>query len=293
MRHPTHGNFSPAAIGLYLLAIMTASGAQAAEHGRLPATGGALTFQGVAGGGIVPMAVLAGLSTDPGSDWLLGGSTLTLTDFDLATISFAASFDNRVELSLTRQRFGIDFDLPAGLPQHIDQNILGAKVRLAGDLIYGRLPQFSLGAQYQRVEDFGLAQALGARDRDGVDLYAHATRLFLDGPWQRNFLVNAGLRASRANATGLLGFGGGRHADYRLLGEASAALFFNPQWALGVEYRQQPANLDGVAASDWADTFLAWFPNRHASLVLAYTDFGNLAGRSGQRGWFLSLSLDP
>lgn len=293
MRHPNHRNFGLANIGLYLLAIMTATGAQAAEHGRLPATGGALSFQGAAGGGIVPMAVLAGLSTEPGIDWVLGTSGLSLSDFDLATLSFAASFNNRVEVSLTRQRFGIDFDLPAGLPGQIDQNILGAKLRLAGDLIYGGLPQISAGLQVQRVEDFELAQALGARDRDGVDLYVNATRLFLNGPWQRNFLVNAGLRASRANATGLLGFGGDRHSNYRLLGEASAALFFNPQWAFGLEYRQQPDNLEGIAASDWADAFLAWFPNRHASLVLAYTDFGSLAGRTGQRGLFLSLSLDP
>ena len=239
------------------------------------------------------MALLAGLSTDPGIDWVFGASGLGLSDFDLATLSFAASFDNRVELSVTRQRFGIDFDLPAGLPRQIDQNILGAKVRLAGDLISGALPQLSAGVQWQRVEDFELARALGASDRTGADFYLHAGRLFLDGPWHRNFLVDVGLRASRANATGILGFGGERRTRYRVLGEASTALFLNPQWELGLEYRQQPANLEGIAASDWSDAFLAWFPNRHASLVLAYTDFGQVAGRAGQHGWFLSLSLDP
>lgn len=282
-----------ARLTLGVAAIIASSLASAAEHGRLPATGGAMTIDGAAGGGIVPMAEMVGLSTDPGWDYVIGSAALSVDDFSLHTLGVAASFDDRFEISLVEQRLGIDFDLPGALPQHIRQTVIGAKAKLLGDLIYGSLPQLSLGLQYRHVQDFDLAQSLGARSDDGIDATLSASRLFLDGPGHRNWLFNIGARASRANATGLLGFGGDDSNRYQLLAEASTAVFFNPQWALGAEYRQLPSNLLDVKESDWRDLFIGWFPNRHWSLLLAYTDLGTLANRPQQDGLFLSITGNP
>ena len=52
-----------------------------------------------------------------------------------------------------------------------------------------------------------------------------------------NVVVNGGVRYSRANETGLLGFGGDRRDSRSLLKEGSVAVLFNPRWALGAGRR--------------------------------------------------------
>jgi hypothetical protein len=274
-----------------IIALAGADGALAAAEGRLVSTGGVVTIEGSAGGGIVPMAVMAGLSTRRGWDWVAGAAHVSVSDFRLDSIGVAASFDDRFEISLAEQRLGIDFELPSALPCSVRQRIVGAKLRLGGDLIYGALPQFSAGLQWKKNGDFALARALGADDDSGLDAYFSVTRLVLDGPFDRNWLFNGTLRATRANETGLLGFGGAGNGDpYRFVGEVSTAVFFDPQWALGFEYRQKPEFLDAVGESDWRDLFVGWFPNTRVNVVLAYADLGDVAGRADQDGFFLSVT---
>ena len=89
---------------------------------------------------------------------------------------------------------------------------------------------------------------------------------------------------------GLLGFGGDRSDRYRLQPEASAALLLDRRVAVGVEYRTKPDNL-GISGEDDAwDAFVAWAPNRHVSLTLAYVDLGNIVVAS-QRGVYASLQM--
>ncbi len=273
-----------------IMALATVGSVRAADEGRLLATGGLVSIEGAAGGGIVPMAVLAGLSTDPGWDWVAGASHSAVTDFSLDTLGVAASFNDRFEISLARQQLGIDFGHGTGLPENIRQTIIGAKLKLGGDLIFGTVPLMSAGLQWKHNDDFALAEALGAEDDSGLDAYFSVSRLHLDGPFHRNWLFNGTLRATRANETGLLGFGGGRRDGYQLVGEVSTAMFFNPQWALGVEYRQKPQNLDSVNESDWRDVFVGWFPNKHVNVLLAYVDLGTIANRPDQDGLFLCVT---
>lgn len=273
-----------------IMALAATNGVRAAEEGRLVSTGGVVTIEGAAGGGIVPMAVLAGLSTKPGWDWVAGASHLSVADYSLDTLGVAASFNDRFEISIAEQRFGIDFTLPGDLSQDIRQTVVGAKLKLAGDPIFGAMPQISAGLQWKRVDDFALGAALGAKDDSGLDGYVSVTRLLLDGPFHRNLLLNGTLRATRANETGLLGFGGSGHNSYRIVGEISGALFFNPKWALGVEYRQKPENLRGIGESDWRDVFVGWFPNARVNVLLAYADLGSIANKSNQNGFFVSVT---
>lgn len=277
-------------LGLGIMALVCAPATQAANEGRLLATGGLMTIEGAAGGGLVPMAVIAGLSTDPGWDWIVGTSHTQVADYGLDTFGVAASFNDRFEISLTQQRFGIDYALPAGLPRDIRQTIVGAKLKLGGDLIFGSVPLMSAGLQWKKNQDFALAQALGAKDDSGIDAYFSVTRLILNGPFNRNWLFNGTLRATEANETGILGFGGPRHNGYQWVGEVSAAMFFNPQWALGFEYRQKPENLISIGESDWRDVFVGWFPNKRINVVLAWADLGSIANQPNQDGLFLSVT---
>ncbi len=273
-------------VGLLLLA----AGAQA-DGGKLLATGGASSLEGAAGGGITPWAVIGGYG-ESGQPGATAFATRVWTgDYRLDVAGAAVAYDNRVELSYARQRLEIP-TLRRRLnlaEDSLSQDVVGAKVRLAGDLIYDRLPQVALGIQYKHQRDFAIPAAVGARRDSDVEGYLGASRLFLGGAFGYNLLVNAGLRYSRANEMGLLGFGGDRNDHRQWLKEGSAAVFFNPRWAAGAEYRQKPHNLSFTGESDWVDTFVGYFPNKHLSVVLAYAWLGEIATLDRQQGLYLSL----
>jgi hypothetical protein len=104
-----------------------------------------------------------------------------------------------------------------------------------------------------------------------------------------NVVVNGGLRYSRANETGLLGFGGDRRDKRSVLKEGGVALLFNPHWAVGVDYREKPDNLSFAGENDWVDMFVGYFPNKHVSFVLAYARLGEIATLDDQNGTYLSI----
>lgn len=271
-----------------VLAVLAALAAPAVAgaDGKLLATGGVMQVEGAAGGGIVPWAVIAGYGTAVEMGGAGFGSFVRTDDYSLTTAGGAIGFWNRVELSFARQ----DLDVRP-LRLNLRQNILGAKLRVAGDPVYGDWPQLSIGMQYKQNLDTAVPRAVGARHDNGLDLYASATRVFLDGPFHRNYLLNATLRATRANQLGLLGFGGDRGNHHELVLEASAAVFLDRRTAIGVEYRQKPDNLGFATEDDWMDVFIAHFPNKQVALVGGYVDLGDIAGAKDQRGLYLSLQL--
>ncbi len=273
---------------LCLMLSAVAGTLQAAPGGRLIATGGAMTVEGAAGGGIVPWALLAGYAEDEqfgGSAWY---TQVQPKDFTMQAYGAALSLHNRVELSIGKQRFDIDEVIPG---EQLEQTILGAKLRLNGDLIYTRLPQMTLGLQYKKNDTFAIPESVGARDDKGLDIYLAASKLWLDGPFHRSLFLNATVRATRANQGGLLGFGGDRRNRLSLQAEASAGLFITRQWVLGVEYRQKPDNLGFAREDDWYDVFLGWFPSKRVSLVAAWSDLGSITGLDDQTGVYLSLQV--
>lgn len=259
--------------------------------GRLLATGGASSIDGAAGGGITPWAVLSGYGER--GEW---GADVFVTrvetgDYRLDVAGVAASFDNRIELSYARQRFDLgSLARNLNLPENsLSQDIFGLKVRLFGDLIYDRLPQVSLGVQHKRQRDFLIPSLVGAQRSSDSEGYLTASRLILGGAFGYNLLLNGGLRYSRANELGLLGFGGDRRDRHSVLKEGSVAVLFKPHWALGVEYREKPDNLGFAGESDWADIFVGYFPNKHLALVLAYARLGEIATLDNQDGVYLSI----
>ena len=255
-----------------------------AEGSRVVATGGGTMIEGSAGGGIVPWAVINGYGSSGEWSATAMATGVYVDDFTLKVIGASLSFDNRFELSVARQTF--DLDTMGG---ELGQDIFGVKYKLAGELLYTAMPQITLGAQYKRVDDFAIPQAVGARDDWGLDVYVAASKVFFDAVAGRNVLLNGTVRATKANQTGLLGFGTQANHDYQFVLEASAAVLLTDNVALGIEYRQKPDELAFAREDDWQDVFLAWFINKHLSVVTAYANLGSIAGFEEQRGWYLSV----
>jgi hypothetical protein len=262
----------------------------AAAGDRLLGTGGVTQVEGAAGGGLVPWGVIAGLGTDRQSGASAFCTRTQPDDFRLDVCGVAVGIRDRVELSVARQ----DFDLGTTVPgESIRQDVWGLKVRLLGDAVFDQdrwWPQLALGLQYKRNRDYDFVPALlGARDNAGLDLYLAATKVYLAGLAGRNVVTTATLRATRANQLGLLGFGGDRGDSYRLVGEFSAGVFVTDHLVAGLEYRQKPDLLSAFPEDDFWDAWVAWIPVKNVSVTGAWVDFGQIADKTSQSGWYLSL----
>lgn len=280
---------------LLLLLVSAFQSAYAQTGSRLWATGGVTTIEGSAGGGLVPWALLGSYASD--REW---GGTLSLgkaklSDYTLSVVGAGFNWKNRIEVSLAKQTLDLDtlvFTLKNnfGLEQdELSQTIVGAKLRLFGDAIYRPWGQWALGLQYKHLSDFTVPKIIGAKDNQGVDVYVSASKLFLDTLFQRNLLITATLRGTRANQGGLLGFGGDRNEHYQVMPEGSVGLFLTRKWLVGGEFRQKPNNLRFADESDWWDLFLAWVPDRRLAVTLAWVNLGDVATLKHQQGVYLSL----
>jgi hypothetical protein len=253
--------------------------------GRLLATGGVTQVEGAAGGGLVPWAVLAGYGTDEQIGGTAFYTRVQSDDVLLQAYGASLSFLQRLELSVARQR--VDVDDPVN--EEISQFILGGKVRLFGDLVYTPWPTVAAGVQYKRNLDYDTPDAVGAKSRDGVDVYLAASKLFLNGVFGFPVLLNTTVRATRANELGLLGFGGPGHNTYQPMFEGSAVLLVTRHIAVGAEYRMKPDNLPGLAEDDWMDAFVAVFVNKHLSLVGGYARLGDVALWNNQDSYYFNV----
>ena len=265
----------------------------APESGKLLATAGVTQLEGAGGGGIVPWALITGYGTRDA----VGGnahSTFVRTEsFDLYSAGAAIGLYDRVEVSFARQWFdlrSVGPKLGLGKNYNIDQNIVGLKVRVFGDAVYDQdrwWPQVAVGMQYKANNRSSLLSAIGARSSDGVDFYVAATKLLLS----QSLLVNATVRATRANQFGLLGFGGDRNSGYSAQFEGSLAYLINRNFAVGAEYRTKPDNLKFAREDNAFDVFAAWFISKNVSATLAYANLGHIAGQASQNGVYASLQL--
>jgi hypothetical protein len=200
-------------------------------------------------------------------------------------------FDDRVEVSVARQRFDASSVIP-GLT--LGQDIVGLKVRVAGDAVFAPdqwWPQLAMGAQWKRTLDFAaVPSAVGAAHGSDVDLYLAATKLYFAALAGHNLILDATLRRTRADQFGLLGFGG-EAQGYRLEPEFSAAVWASDDVLLGAEYRDKPSELAAFKEDSAEDAFIAWAPIKNFTLTAAWTDLGRIAGKSSQRGFYISLWL--
>jgi hypothetical protein len=256
-----------------------------ADTDKLLLTGGVTSIDGAAGGGITPWAVIGSNATEGQFGATATASVASTRNYTMQVQGVALAFDDRYEVSVARQDFATEATGRAlGLPGlHLKMDVFGAKLRLAGDAVLDSdswMPQVAVGVEAKRTDADALRPtllALGARTQ-GVDWYLSATKLFL----AQGLLVNATLRATKANQNGLLGFGGTAQQKYRIEPEFSVAWLANRTLAFGAEYRRKPDNLNpsllgaGLKEDDWYDVFAAWAPNKHLSLTVAYVQLGRI-----------------
>lgn len=292
MHHPT---LRIQALALCLLAALSWDAAAVdlvnPYGGKLLLTGGVSQIEGAGGGGLTPWALIGGY----GSRDQIGANAwytrVDVDDYALDAYGVIAGFYDRVELSYARQRFDtqdIGAALGLGRGYTFEQEIIGAKVRLAGDAVLEQdswLPQIALGVQHKRNRQGSVVRAIGAEDASGTDVYLSATKIFL----AQSLLVNGTLRYTDANQIGILGFGGDQGSG-SLEFEGSAAYLLTRKLAFGAEFRSKPDQLSIADEDLWWDVFVAWAPTRNVSFTLAYVDLGNVVV-ADQSGAYLSVQV--
>jgi hypothetical protein len=286
-------------ITLLLIATVGAGAALAQatpDMGKLSATGGVIQVEGAGGGGLVPWALISGYGSRDSWGANAHATRVSTQDYALDAVGVALGLADQVEISLATQEFRGSLAPLNAL--RIRQDIIGVKFKLIGDAVYDQdkvLPQIAIGAMAKRnkgVRGLGAlgvtkVTGLGAKHENGVDYYVAATKLLLE----QSLLLNATVRATKANQMGLLGFGGDKGDRYQAKIEVSAAYLINRKLVAGVEYRMKPRNLGVDNEKAYYDAFLAWFPSKHLSVTAAYAVLGDITvfNPTRQRGAYLSV----
>ena len=263
------------------------------SSGKLLLTGGVSQLEGAAGGGLTPWAVIGGYGTGDEIGANAFYTRVNVGDYHLDDAGVLIGFYDRVELSYAQQRFdteqvGAALGLGAGFT--FKQDIIGVKVRLAGDAVLDSdslMPQIAVGVQYKKNDQGAVLDFIGAEDDSGTDYYVSATKLFL----AQGLLLNGTLRLTKANQIGILGFGGDKNDDYKPQFEVSAAWLLSRKLAVGAEYRMKPDNLGIAREDDWFDVFVAYAPSKNVSVTVAYADLGNIVIKDNQRGLYASVQV--
>lgn len=297
MHQPCQSTIFIRALGAAALFCCGAAFAQSApDMGKFLATGGVSEVEGAGGGGITPWALITGYGTRDSYGGNVHYTHIKTQDYTLGSYGVAVGIADRVEVSLASQEFKGSL---APLNQlRLRQDILGLKVKVAGDAVYEQdswLPQIAVGALVKKDKDIGGLGALGvtsvtqlgAKDDHGVDYYVAATKIL----FEQSLLLNGTLRATKANQMGLLGFGGDKHDSYEAEFEASAAYLFTRKLAAGVEYRQKPRNLSVDNEKAYYDAFVAYFPTKNVSVTAAWAELGDITifNKTRQHGLYVSL----
>ena len=98
------------------------------------------------------------------------------------------------------------------------------------------------------------------------------------------------MRFTKANQTGILGFGTSAKDKYKPYAEGSIAYLLRKDLAIGAEFRQKPDNL-AFKEDGWYDVFIAYAPTKNISLTLAYVDLGNIVIKDKQKAPYLSMQV--
>jgi Protein of unknown function (DUF3034) len=259
---------------------------------KLLLTSGVTNIEGSAGGGLTPWAIIGGNGTKEQIGGTVFYTNVRADDYTLNTGGALVGLFDRVELSFAQQKFDtreVGGALGLGNGYKFTQKIYGVKVRVAGDAVLEQdswLPQIAMGLQHKQNDRSDLLRALGVKRDKGTDVYVSATKLFLSS----SILVNGTLRFTKANQTGILGFGTNAQDKYKPYAEGSIAYLLRKDLAIGAEFRQKPDNLP-FKEDNWYDVFIAYAPSKNISLTLAYVDLGNIVIKDKQKAPYLSVQV--
>ena len=258
--------------------ILPAAAATQPFSGGLPGQ-----IEGAADGVLTPGPQLAGDGEAVGGTVAINHARLT--DAHFTTLAANIVLDDRLELSAAQANLGF------GSSDDARQNVFAARVRVLGSADSPLGPAASVGISHRRQRDFGLERSLGAsqpaRRNDWDTMLTVGTGQQL-GPAQA-LLLHATARYTRANAGGLLGFGGDRDDSHRLQLEAAFHASVSPRLTLGTEYRQQPDYLPEDLGDAWWTAYLGYATSATVHVTAGWQDQGRLGGAPRQRGPFIAL----
>src|SRR5476649_2627856 len=132
-----------------LIALLACGGAAAQarpDMGKFLATGGVSQVEGAGGGGITPWALISGYGSRDSWGANAHYTYLSTQDYKLNTYGVAIGVADRLEISLANQEFKSSL-APLNLLD-IKQDILGLKLKVAGDAVYEQdsmMPQVAIG----------------------------------------------------------------------------------------------------------------------------------------------------
>lgn len=259
---------------------------------KLLLTGGVTNIEGSAGGGLTPWAVIGGYGTKEQIGANAFFTNVRSKDYELRTGGALIGIYDRVELSFTEQKFDtreVGSLLGLGNGYKFTQKIYGAKVKVLGDAVLEQdswLPQIAVGLQRKENDRGDLLRALGIKSDKGTDYYVSATKLLI----AQSLLLNATVRFTKANQTGILGFGTVVRDKYDAVFEGSVAWLLRKDLAIGAEFRKKPDHLP-FKENNWSDLFIAWAPSKNVSITLAYADLGNIVIKDDQKATYLSVQV--
>lgn len=181
------------------------------------------------------------------------------TKIDWASFGIAQKFFSRLELSYGYEVISTTF-------QDIQKHNFGAKLLVLEENFndWGFAPAVSVGTLYKHTS-FDTPAGV---DSTGFDFYVVATKFIKKTP--KPVLLSGGLLSTKGRTLGVLGFD--EHRDEVLFGNIDVMLREN--LAVGFEYRQG-ADFKAWKDADYWETHLAWFVNKHLTLVAAYVNAGN------------------
>ena len=162
---PTSSPFLAAAAVLGFAAALAPAQAAPFGGGKLLLTGGVSSIDGAAGGGLTPWAVTGSYAT-AGEVGATAFVTRAKTgNYGLWTYGAAVGIQDRVEISLARQDLDTESNLaPLGLDGlHLKQDILGVKLRVAGDAVLDSdtlMPQIAIGLEHKKTNAGNLGPTL-------------------------------------------------------------------------------------------------------------------------------------
>jgi Protein of unknown function (DUF3034) len=259
---------------------------------KLLLTSGVTNIEGSAGGGLTPWAIIGGNGTKEQIGGTVFYTNVRANDYTLNSGGALVGLFDRVELSFAQQKFDtreVGGALGLGNGYKFTQKIYGVKARVAGDAVLEQdswLPQIAIGLQHKQNNRGDLLRALGVKRDKGTDVYVSATKLFLS----TSVLVNGTLRFTKANQTGILGFGTNSKDKYKPYAEGSIAYLLRKDLAIGAEFRQKPDSL-AFKEDNWYDVFIAYAPTKNISLTLAYVDLGNIVIKDKQKAPYFSVQV--
>lgn len=301
-------NFFKKLAKVLLFLFVTGFSVSAAESPPLP-------LHGIEGYGGVAITYTAYL-TNPSKEHIFGkpsigsGFVVTNEGDSLIVATITETIGERLELGYAfdslhlsgirheiREKTGIKIGDNDVIKLH-NFNVRIALIR-EGEFGIKYMPAITAGVHYKyndTINDIGddlsgTLNNIGIKDNDGVEYTLYASKMITFLP--RPFLINLGLRSTKAAHAGFLGFT--KHRRIRF--EGNIVTFLTNNFALGAEYRQKVSTYKEIPGlvreeGDWWSFVFAYIFNSHLTMSGGYFSLGDILNHEQDQAFGIKLKWE-